>query len=268
MKFIFLKKLKIIRRFLRMSESNKFTKKIMNTPDLTQTDPDGNLPDGGKQYCAPVSVSNSFMWLGKNGFPKLIPIASDEKTAQLEMARILGSKKYMNTSIKNGTKVSGVLNGVSQYVKKRGYQYSRLEYQGWGKHPKEFKTRKKVPDMNWVKQGILGNSVAWLNIGWYKYKSETDEYHRNGGHWVTLVGFGIDEKEKKKKNMLIIHDPAPQAGKFFANEFVAYEKIESGKLTGVKPGLPRSAIGYYKLTSGMHIKKGADFAILDGVVTT
>jgi hypothetical protein len=31
-------------------------------------------------------------------------------------------------------------------------------------------------------------------------------------------------------------------------------------------GLPRSAAGYYKFTEGMHIKRGADFAILDGAV--
>jgi len=44
------------------------------------------------------------------------------------------------------------------------------------------------------------------------------------------------------------------------------ELIGSGRLTGKQSGLPRSAKGYYKMTGGMHVKKTADFGILDGAV--
>ena len=57
-----------------------YTEKL-DTPDLMQTDPDGRLPDGGKKYCAPVAVSNSFMWLAENGFENLAPKLRDRKTA-------------------------------------------------------------------------------------------------------------------------------------------------------------------------------------------
>lgn len=32
-------------------------------PDFTQTDIKGNLSGNGEQFCAPVAVSNSIMWL-------------------------------------------------------------------------------------------------------------------------------------------------------------------------------------------------------------
>ena len=51
-----------------------------------------------------------------------------------------------------------------------------------------------------------------------------------------------------------------------SHDYTKVELIESGELTGNKIGLPRSAVGYYKLTRGMRIKSGADHAILDGAV--
>ena len=47
--------------------------KVYSTPDLTQTDPRGSFADGGENFCAPVAVSNSFVWLSNNGYPKLLP---------------------------------------------------------------------------------------------------------------------------------------------------------------------------------------------------
>ncbi len=40
---------------------SRYAKKILTTPDLTQTDPEGGFPNGGRALCGPVSVSNSFM---------------------------------------------------------------------------------------------------------------------------------------------------------------------------------------------------------------
>ncbi|MHC4546254.1 MAG: hypothetical protein ACYSYL_17365, partial [Planctomycetota bacterium] len=59
---------------------------------------------------------------------------------------------------------------------------------------------------------------------------------------------------------------SPRTGKEFSNEFILVSRIRSGRLTGEWVGLPRRATGYYKFTGGMHIKRGADFAILDGAV--
>ena len=80
-----------------------YTEKVDSTADMTQTDPAARLPNGGRAHCGPVSVSNSLMWLAENGFDKLVTSLPDRRKAQFELARTLGSKKYMNTNLKTGT---------------------------------------------------------------------------------------------------------------------------------------------------------------------
>jgi hypothetical protein len=241
-----------------------YTEKL-NTPDLLQTDPDGHLPNGGKDYCAPVSVSNSFIWLAENGFDNLAPKLKDRKKAQIELARTLGKKEYMN-SADDGTGMFGLFRGVSKYIKDKGYEHKYFKYQGWRNHPRELSFNVDIPKLNWLKKGLRGNSAVWLNVGWYKYNPKTNDYLRIGGHWVTLVGYGVDSHGKENSNILIIHDPSSRAGKDFSHEYVQVKLIKTGRLTGDKKGLPRSAKGYYKLRGGMHIKKTAGFAILDGAI--
>lgn len=242
-----------------------YTEKAAPTPDLTQTDPDGNFPNKGRSHCGPVSVSNSLAWLAGRGFDNLLPNIQNRKLAQFQTARLLGSQKYMNTTLK-GTGVAGLTRGVAQFIKDKGYEYSYLKYQGWRRHPSQFGTKVDVPQLDWIQQGLKGNSGVWLNVGWYKYNSSTGEYLRTGGHWVTLVGYGVDQEGEKDPDILIVHDPSPNAGKKPADEYVRIKPIGKGKLTGDQSGLPRSAKGYYIMGGGMHISRKADFGILDGVV--
>lgn len=244
----------------------EYNARVNETPDLLQTDKEADLPGRGTQYCLPVSVSNSFAWLAKNGFENLLEKGIGRKKAQIKAAYMLGSSDYMNTSLRNGTGTKGCLIGVDKYIKQKGYEHKRLEYQGWRYHPKKYMTGIKTPQLKWIKEGIIGKSAVWLNIGWYKYNKSSDEYNRIGGHWVTLVGYGVDENGKKNENILIIHDPSPRAGRSFANEYVKIKKITSGTLTGRKWGLPQDASGYYIFEDGMHVKSIADLGIMDGAV--
>ena len=43
-------------------------------------------------------------------------------------------------------------------------------------------------------------------------------------------------------------------------------RLESGKLTGKMRNLPRPARDLYSMGGGMHLKRGAHLAILDGAV--
>ena len=242
-----------------------YTEKVDSTPDMTQTDPAAKLPNGGRSHCGPVAVSNSLMWLAGNGFEDLSPDLQEPRKAHFEIARSLGSKKYMNTNLKTGTGAGGVLEGLARYIEDKGYEYRYLKFQGWRKHPERYGLGERIADLNWLKSGIKGNSAAWLNVGWYKHNPWTNEYARIGGHWVTLVGYGVDEKGRADGDILIIHDPAPRCGKS-PHEYVRMELISNGRLTGKQSGLPRSAEGYYKMAGGMHVKKTADFGILDGAV--
>mgnify|MGYP001098765619 FL=1 len=246
--------------------SDIYVEKINTVPDMLQTDREANLPGKGMQYCLPVSVSNSFVWLSENGFERLMEKGIRKKTAQFKVASILGSSEYMNTSLKNGTGTKGLLVGIDKYIRAKGYEYRSLRYQGWRYHPKQYSTGIKIPALKWIKEGMKGKSAVWLNVGWYRYNKRNDEYLRIGGHWVTLVGYGVDENGNRDGNVLIVHDPSPRAGRAFANEYVRLESINGGRVTGNKKGLPHDAEGYYRLTGGMHIKKRADLGILDGVV--
>ena len=244
-----------------------YIEKTHSIPDLLQTDKRAELPGGGTQYCGPVAVGNSLMWLDFNGFPSLVENSGSKFHDQIKLVKLLGSKGYMDTSLKNGTGTTKLMRGLRKYVQDRGYGIEQLEYQGWRKHPKEMKTKSSIPQLSWIKHGILGNGAVWLNVGWYKHNPSKDEYTRIGGHWVTLVGFGKDERGKSNRNLLILHDPSSRAGKTFKNEYAIVNKIHSGALVGKKFGLPRKAAGYYKLGGGMHIKKKADVAIIDGAIS-
>ena len=219
---------------------------INDIPDFTQTDIRGKNTGNGKQFCAPVAVSNSLVWLSKS------------KNKQLEIIHKLASKQYMNTSVINGTGTTGVLRGVEKISKELFGGFKELKYEGWRNHPKEFSNGVKVPDVEKIKKYLSGSSAVWINVGWYKYDKKKKEFNRIGGHWLTLVG--------STKNQLIFHDPAFRTGQKFSNEYVSYEIIKNGKLTGTKSGLPTEARGHIKLGKGMHIKTSADTSIIDGVV--
>ena len=219
---------------------------INEIPDFTQSRITGWQHGHGSEYCAPVAVSNSLIWM------------ANYRGEQADLAKLLASSGYMNTDVWRGTTTSDLLRGVDAIARDLFGGYISLEYQGWKKHPIQFSTGKKIPDIDWITDGISKDSAVWLNVGWYQYDWLNDIYHRVGGHWVTLVGYD--------SNILIIHDPAPRAGQAFANEYVYTSRIGSGILAGRLSGLPRPARGYLLLGKGMHVKSIADVAIVDGAV--
>ncbi len=263
-----------------LAQPDSYTDKVSSTPDLTQTDVRAHFDQGGKNYCAPVAVSNSFVWLAEHGYPKLLPeshvnsyqakILSKEEdliNRQIELARILGSTAFMNTKGEEGTEVDNVLLGIKGYVSQQGYRIKRLGYQGFRSLLSEFDMGSRRPRLEWLRQGILGRSGVWLNIGWYRFNSQSRTYVRIGGHWVTLVGYGIDENNKPADNIFIIHNPAPKAGNEFHNDFIQLKPIEGVLVsrTGLR-GFPRPAWGFYKIVSGLPPFADCDTAILEGAV--
>ena len=219
---------------------------IYEIPDMTQTQIRGRVHNHGSEYCGPVAVANSLSWL------------AGEPQGQARLAKQLASRAYMDTNIWKGTTTANLLNGVRAIAIDLFGGYSSLEYQGWKRHPDEFDTGVKTPDLNWIKAGVARDAAVWLNVGWYQYDRGQNIYHRVGGHWVTLAGYDRD--------ILIIHDPAPRAGQEFANEFVHTSVIETGMLADRVSGTVRPASGYLLLGKGMHIKPVADVAIVDGAV--
>lgn len=257
----------------------------LSTPDLTQTDPRGHFAQIGKNYCAPVAVSNSLVWLSRHGFEGLLPGAEDTKQPnalnasaeakdqilaerQIALVKTLSSPAYMNTRADEGTEVSDVLRGLKKYILQKGYSIKSLGYQGFRLTDPEFDTGYRYPRLSLIKQGITGKSGVWLNTGWYKYKPETDTYVRLGGHWVTLVGYGINASNSPSPDILIVHNPSPLAGLTFHNDFLQLVRINSGVLVSHKGiyGFPRPAAGFYKIVSGLPAIPQCNTAILEGAL--
>ena len=213
-------------------------------PDLLQTLSSADFAGDGQQFCAPVAVSNSLVWLEKN----------KDQQYQINLVKKLSSSSYMNTNIKNGTNVFGLTQGVHKYAIERWGGYKTLEYSGWSKAPKEFRSSLPKPTLNWINQALHRNGAVWLNIGWYN--AEGTNYKRTGGHWVTLVGY--------EKGKLIIHDPAPRAGKEFSNQFISLRLLNGGQL--INRTRTTNARDHFIIDSGMKISSKGQYGIIDGAV--
>jgi hypothetical protein len=237
--------------------------KIGEIPDYLQVDLSyGGFPGGGTQYCGPVATSNPLMWLDDHGYDEIIANTADRNEDQHDLIESLGSSTYMDTSTDSGTSPYMLLLGLDNYLRDAGYSGYSLLYQGWRNVLPEYQTGVETVDLQWVKREVEGNTAVILNVGWYLYDAGTDTYTRDGGHWVTLVGYNHDGTGYHL-DFLVLHDPSPLAGISFADEFVRLEPIESGT---VQNGTARSATGLYKLTDGMHMRPTIDYGILEGAV--
>jgi len=231
--------------------------KINNTPDLLGKDAGGKVPEG---CCGPYAVSNSLVWLARKGFTRLLPPGGDEINRQIELVRILSTRQYMSTEDVHGTSTASLIRGLYKYIRKKGYDFNSLEYQGvnYRSVPGRFCSARKSPDLRGLKEKMEGIAVAWLEVGYFKYDALSDEYTRIGGHWVTLVGF------EKTGNTMIVHD---NTGKQPSHDIVKLVPLRSGTLYDERyRGRPVVAAGCYILKGDFETRLGADFSVLEGIV--
>jgi hypothetical protein len=122
-----------------------------------------------------------------------------------------------------------------------------------------------VPELGFLRRGLEKNSFCLINVGWYRPARDGRRlYLRNGGHWLTVVGAGIDERGRPDAGLLAVKDPAPYAGAEPKTEYVRLEPFERGWLFELRTSLP--ARGYFQVTGGMHVKREGEIAILDGAI--
>ena len=228
---------------------------ISQIPDLLQTHPLADFLKGGQNYCAPVAVANSLSWLaGKKSVDN-----------QIHLAGRLANSRYMNSAEK-GTTPAALLNGVDTYFKDHGQRPKKLAFQGWRSVPAKYRRAAGSQiDLNWLADGISESSTVWLNVGWYKKTDKSGNFKRVGGHWVTLVGYELNNAYGPE-NRLIVHDPAPRSGAQFANEYVNLERQHGGFLVDKDHQRKQRLAGLYRMSGGMHVSERADFALLDGAV--
>lgn len=265
----FLKEWRVEKSAINKSEPDDSSSKVIplkQMPDLLQTDERGSFAGNGNNFCAPVSVSNSLIYLSRTEFPEILNGPSDSILDQYSMVNLLASKDYFDTDLKIGTGVSGVVNGTNKFLEERGCKIKCLEYQGWRRHPEEFSSGETVPNLDWIREGLINGGAIWLNLGWYKRIDDTPDFERVGGHWVTLSGFGVRRNGEKDPSSLVVNDPSPGSGSKPSSQYCTVLEIKNGELTGEKAGLPRSAKGFFELGGEFNVSSRADVAIIDGVV--
>lgn len=226
-------------------------------PDLTQTDPKGGFARDGKSFCGPVAVSNSLVGLFGDRLHR-------SRMSQYDLVNRLAAPDYMATHEVEGTGINGLLRGVRRCLDDWGINDYALEYQGWRPHRAEFATGVAEPAPEWIAGILEDGGAVWLNVGWYRTAGAGNGgYERIGGHWVTAIRLRMPP-DPNTPPIVAVHDPAPRAGTVPSREEVELIPLEPGTLTGPARNLPRPATGLLRMAGGMHVKKGADLAILDG----
>lgn len=234
-------------------------------PDMTQTDVRAGLPWGGWLHCGPVAVSNGLVWLRERGIEIGPPSSGDPWTDQVEMVRSLGSRRYMDTAFSShGTTVADFLDGLEGYLRDHSPEGFSIRYMGWAEHRERFSTGLMAPDLYRVCSALAAGSAVFLDLGWYRSGKDPGVYSRNGGHWVTLVGY--DWPAEQVYPVLYVHDPAPWSGKSRRTHRVRLAHAGNGLFTDRSGTGIGSLESYPRIVEGLSFKGGTEMALLEGAV--
>ena len=107
----------------------------------------------------PAAASNSLVWLASNGYGRLLPEKPTQQKAQETLITLLAQSDYMAAS--NGTGVWGITRGLKKYIESKSYKVLKLFYQGWRSAPPEINAAKQLPDIEIIKDAVIGNSKDW-----------------------------------------------------------------------------------------------------------
>ncbi len=253
------------------SQSQMDLSKADSIPDFKQNEKRFDFPDRGKDYCAPVAVLDSFVWLSKNGYPELLlQDKTSGKEAAAEIATCKKIAELMLTKTGPGTTTEQFLEGLSSYLEKYSpYRIHSLKYQGWNRHSSKYASGEAVPELSFIKSGISGKRLCWINIGWYKVSENGEVFGRQSGHWLTVVGYGAALSGVADPDSLIVRDPNPVLSQEPRKIFIKVEKLKSGRLEGLHEGLPRSACNYLAIKSmgTGRDTSGNRFGLIDGAIS-
>jgi hypothetical protein len=100
--------------------------------------------------------------------------------------------------------------------------------------------------LDWMGEGLRDCGSVWFSIGLFDYHPEFDIYTLKRSHMVTLVGIETDGMGLNP-NVLIIHDPLQGNGPSTGEVYLRAEEIDRGVLEGSALGLPRPAVGFFRL---------------------
>ncbi len=208
--------------------------KIRAIPDLYQASRELGMEEGGAFHCAPTAVSNSFIWLARNGYPKLAFNAPLKRSSHYKLAQLLSTDEYMATNTNKGSYTTGVITAVSKHVRESGYKPAQLSCMGFRVAGVDSSWER--PTFDFIKDNTVGTSVVWLALGFYQYDQEHDLYTRYNGHLITVTGYGVNKRKQKDPNILVFNDPG--AGKRRSSEYMPLTTLPQGKLSNGHQSIP------------------------------
>lgn len=241
------------------------TTRMDQFPDFSQTDPQLKLPGGGTHYCVPVATANALVWYAQErGFANLLPVRGVSLTEKVgAVARQLGQKRYMSTAPKGGTSLARFMYGLSAYTKENGYP-ANISYRGRWQMPKEFgHIDVGAPDIEWIQDKFESGSAVFLSLGYYNKDPRSGGYKRGAGHFVTVVGFGVDKSGAVDRDYVVLHDPGDGSAKV-KRRYLKLEPMRRGVFVD-RRGNESDASEHLMVTKGMRLR---DFStiVVDAVI--
>ncbi len=241
------------------------TSRMDQFPDFSQTDPALKLPGGGTHYCVPVATANALVWYAtERGYSDLLPVKGINLTEKVAaVARQLGEKKYMSTAPKGGTSHVRFMHGLSGYIKDAGYS-SKITYRGRWNMPKKYgRIKVGAPSIDDIQEKFSAGSAVFLSLGYYKEGDRAGELKRVGGHFVTVVGYGVDKNGSVDRDMVVLHDPGDRSDDV-TKRYLRLEEIRRGRFIN-RNGDEYDASEHLKVTDGMPLRSGL-IAVIDAVI--
>lgn len=242
------------------------TSRMSQFPDFSQTDPALGLPGGGTHYCVPVATANALVWYAKErGYSDLLPVKGLSMTEKVsQVAKLLGTSRYMSTAPKGGTSHVKFMSGLSSFISDAGYS-SKLSYQGRWRMPGKFgKIDVAAPDIYNIQDKFSSGAAVFLSIGFYKEGDAPGELKRLSGHFVTVVGYGVDARGNVDRDMVVVHDPGDRRSPDVKKRYLGLEKLRSGRFVN-RRGDESDASEHLKITKGMRLRNGI-VGVIDAVI--
>lgn len=243
------------------------TTRMDQFPDFSQTDPALKLPGGGTHYCVPVATANALVWYAQErGYSDLLPVKGLSLTEKVAaVARKLGDKRYMSTAPKGGTSHLKFVKGLSAFLSDAGYS-SRIEYTARWKMPDGYgKSVVAAPGIDVIQEKFAAGSAVFLSIGYYKEGDRPGELKRLGGHFVTVVGYGVDKDGNVDRDVVVLHDPGDKRSPTVKRRYFRLEQLRQGRFVN-RRGQESDASEHLKVTEGMRLRRGI-IAVVDAVVS-
>ncbi len=233
-----------------------FIDKSNDVPNICQSCFPEIIKWGGHPHCAPAAISNSLVWLSKNGFPSLQPFQTgDPQKDQARLVNVLGD--IMGTKESAGTSPQKALAGLRTFLQDKKVSFKRIAATGWRSVPDFVTLDHREVSLDWIKEGTLGQGSVWILIGWCHYDMAKDDCSIYDGHWMTVVGYGKNRLGEIDPNILIVHDPAERAER--KNYYASIGSLEHGTIDSVRP-----AKGILTLSGDVILKPSADRGVIQG----